>query len=462
MHRLVILSNRVPGGGRGAQAGGLAVALGEAMRPGSLWVGWSGRSGGSTDVTTRTEHGVTYAVFDLTESQHRDYYNGFSNNTIYPLLLFRLGLMRFRAEEFAAYEEVNHRFAATALALMRPDDLIWVHDYHLMLTPRTLRAAGARQRIGFFFHTPFPPPAIFAVMPRAQSLLAGVCGADVIGFQTGGDRDGFLACVADLLDVTPEDDGSFMHGGRRVRTLVCPVGIDVEGFAQSAHLAAERLPAQRLRASLQGASLLFGADRLDHAKGLPHRVEAFDLLLRQHPEHRRQVCYLQVAAPSREEVAEYRRLRREIDGCVGELNGRHGEADWIPLRYITRAAPRATVAGFYRLARVGVVTPLRDGFGLGAAEFVAAQHAADPGVLVLSRFAGAASVLNAALLVNPFDSEAIADTLHRALTMPPEERRARHATLSAQIRTHSAANHATRFLATLAGGSERVQEAAYV
>lgn len=462
MRRLVVLSNRVPSAGRTAQAGGLAVALSEAMRPGSLWIGWSGRAGGGADIAMRVEHGVTYAVFDLTEAQHRDYYNGFSNNTIYPLLLFRLGLMRFRAEEFAAYEDVNRRFATNALALLQHDDLVWVHDYHLMLTPGTLRAAGARQRIGFFFHTPFPPLAIFAVVPRARTLLAGVCGADVIGFQTSSDRDGFLACVAGLLGVTPQDDGSFMHEERCVRTLVCPVGIDAEGFARTARLAAERLPAHRLRASLHDAALLFGADRLDHAKGLPHRVEAYDLLLRQHPEHRRHVCYLQVAAPSREEVAEYRRLRREIDGRVGDLNGRHGEADWIPLRYITRVTPRATVAGFFRLARVGVVTPLRDGFGLGAAEFVAAQDPTDPGVLVLSRFAGAASVMDAALLVNPFDSEAIAETLHRALTMPAEERRARHATLSAQVCANSAARHAARFLDVLAGASEPVQDMTHV
>ncbi len=462
MSRLVVLSNRVPQTGRTVQAGGLAVALGEAMRPGSLWIGWSGRIGDGTELTIRTERGVTYAVFDLTETQHRGYYTGFSNNTLYPLLLFRLGLMRFRAEEFAAYEKVNRRFAAAVLPLLRPDDLLWVHDYHLMLTPGALREASARQRIGFFFHTPFPPPAIFTVVPRARTLLAGVCGADVVGFQTASDRDGFLACVASLLNAPADDEGRFMHMGRRVRTLVCPVGIDADEFAQTAYEAASHLPTQRLRQSLHGTALLFGADRLDHAKGLPHRIDAFDLLLHQHPEYKRQVSFLQVAAPSREEVPEYRRLRREMDERVGQLNGRHGEADWIPLRYITRATPRATVAGFFRLARVGVVTPLRDGFGLGAAEFVAAQEPQNPGVLVLSRFAGAAATLESALLVNPFDAEAIAEALNRALTMPAEERLARHATLLARVQTQSAVSYATKFLSALASAPRTTQEMAHV
>jgi trehalose 6-phosphate synthase len=461
MSRLVVLSNRVPQAGRSTQAGGLAVALSEAVRPGALWIGWSGRVGNETEITMRGEHGVTHAVFHLTEAEHRGYYSGFSNNTLYPLLLFRLGLMRFRAEEFETYEAVNHRFTATALRMLRTDDLVWVHDYHLMLVPGALRASGARQRIGFFFHTPFPPPAIFAVGPRARALLAGVCGADVIGFQTASDRDGFLACVAGLLGSSVDDEGCFVHDGRLVRTLVCPVGIDVEAFTRMAGDAVERLPSRRLGESLHGAALLFGADRLDHAKGLPHRVDAFDLLLRRHPEHRRAVSFLQVAAPSREEVAEYRRLRREMDERVGDLNGRHGEADWIPLRYITRATPRATLAGFYRLARVGVVTPLRDGFGLGAAEFVAAQDATDPGVLVLSRFAGAAATLEGALLVNPFDDESIASAFHRALIMAREERLARHQALLARVQRHSAARYATSFLAALAGTSIQMQEAAH-
>lgn len=462
MSRLVILSNRVPQAARGAQAGGLAVALAEAVRPGSLWIGWSGRIGGGTELAIQAERGMSCAVFDLTEAEHRGYYTGFSNNTLYPLLLCRLGLMRFRAEEIAAYEAVNRRFAATVLPLLRADDLVWVHDYHLMLTPGALREAGARQRLGFFFHTPFPPPAIFTVVPRARTLLAAVCGADVVGFQTASDRDGFLACVASLLNATADDEGCFMHVGRWVRTLVCPVGIDPDDFAQTAYEAAGHLPTQRLRQSLHGAALLFGADRLDHAKGLPHRVDAFDLLLRQHPEYRRQVSSLQVAAPSREEVPEYRRLRREMDERVGQLNGRHGEADWIPLRYITRATPRATVAGFHRLARVGVVTPLRDGFGLGASEFVAAQEPQNPGVLVLSRFAGAAATLDSALLVNPFDAEAIAEALNRALTMPAEERLARHATLLARVRTQSAASYAAKFLGALASSAVTTQEMAHV
>ncbi|MDE2333133.1 MAG: trehalose-6-phosphate synthase [Rhodospirillales bacterium] len=458
MSRLVVLSNRLPQAGRTAQAGGLAVALADALRPGSLWFGWSGRISTDTSLQSHDERGVTHVTFNLSEAAYRGYYTGFSNNTLYPLLLFRLGLMRFRADEFMCYEAVNNEFASGVLPLLRDDDLIWIHDYHLMLVPAALRAAGKRQRIGFFFHTPFPPPEIFGVMPRARTLLNGVCGADVIGFQTASDRDGFLASATSMLGVRVDRENRFFYAGREVRTLVCPVGIDADDFARTARDASRRLPTERLRQSLHGAALLFGADRLDHAKGLPQRVDAYDLLLSRYPEHRRAVCFLQVAAPSREEVAEYRRLRRELDERVGDLNGRHGEADWIPLRYITRATPRTTIAGFYRLARVGVITPLRDGFGLGAAEFVAAQDPGDPGVLVLSRFAGAAATLDGAILVNPFDSEAIAEALHVALTMPADERLARHERLLDRVRAQSAADHARRFLDALAGVGAQVEE----
>jgi trehalose 6-phosphate synthase len=252
-----------------------------------------------------------------------------------------------------------------------------------------------------------------------------------------------------LLDAASGPDGSFSHRGRRVQAIVDPIGIDVGGFAATAARSVGNATAKRLAESLGGRPLGVSADRLDYAKGLPNRVQALDHLFASHPEHRNHFIFLQVAAPSREELAVYRALRRELDRTVGDINGRYSEADWTPVRYITRAVGRSTLAAYYRLARLGVVTPLRDGMNLVAKEYVAAQNSADPGVLILSRFAGAAEELTDALIVNPFDPEEIAEAMHQGLAMPLDERQARHKSLLARIRASSARQFCLTFLAAL-------------
>lgn len=452
MSRLVIVSNRVSlPTERGAKAGGLAVALAEAMTPGSLWFGWSGKRATATSETaTIAEHGgLTYATIDLSEADYRRYYVGFSNGSLWPLLHYRTGLLDFKRDDYEGYLTVNEAFADRLKPLLRPNDIIWIHDYQLLTLPEALRRRGVTNRIGFFLHIPFVPPAVLHVLPSAAVLVRALAAADLIGFQTHGDRMNFLESAASCMDVKPETDHSFTHNGHRTETTVTPIGIDADGFTRTARRAAGMAETKRLIESLVGRALIIGVDRLDYTKGLPQRFDAFGQLLHRYPEHLRQISLLQIAARSREDVDRYQSLRRELDRKAGDINGAYSDFDWTPLRYMTRTVNRSTIAGFYRLARIALVTPLRDGMNLVAKEFIAAQDAADPGVLVLSRFAGAAEELTEALIVNPYDADAVADAMHAGLVMPLEERKARHTALLGKVRRTTAASFCRDFLARL-------------
>ena len=456
--RLVVVSNRVPmPTERGPRAGGLAVALADALGPGSVWFGWSGRRtarAASASANVAEAGGITYATIDLTEVEYQRFYGGFSNRVLWPLMHFRLGLMHYQTEDYHAYRAVNRRFAEALAPMLRPDDLIWVHDYHLFPLGEELRARGVTNRIGFFLHTPFVPPEILRALPRAEQILAGLCAYDVVGFHTEEFRAGFLRSVHDILGLTPDTGAGVIMGGRRAQTVVEPIGIDAEGFAVLAEQSWRGSEVRRLRASLAGRVLAIGVDRLDYSKGLPQRLEGFGRLLAAHPEHHQRVSFLQVAASSREDVSEYQELRSELARIVGETIGQYSEFDWVPLRYMTRPLRRGTLAGFYRAAHMGVVTPLRDGMNLVAKEYVAAQDPRDPGVLILSRFAGAAAEMHEALMVNPFDPDEIADAMHTALTMRLEERQARHRALREHVFQATARRFSQRFLAVLAAEGE--------
>lgn len=455
MARLVIVSNRVPiPKSRGATAGGLAVALRDLLTPGTMWFGWSGRLAAepSSQPSLVEARGVTYATIDLTAEAYRGFYIGFANGALWPLLHFRLGLMQFRREDFAGYLGVNEGFAASLALVMKPDDTVWVHDYHLLPLGRMLRARGFAGPLGFFLHVPFVPPSVLEAMPVARELMADLCVHDVVGFQTEEHARDFRDCAQRMLGAVI--DGEWIQlDGRRVRAFADPIGIDPEAFAaEAARAAADRL-VQGVADSLSGRALVIGVDRMDYSKGLPQRFEAFGRLLEKYPEHRRRIHFLQVCPRSREEVDEYRKLRIDLDRLAGRINGRFSELDWTPLRYSTRAAPRKTLAGLFRLARIGVVTPLRDGMNLVAKEFVAAQSDDDPGVLVLSRFAGAAQELAEALIVNPFDPDAIADAMNAALLMPDAERRQRHAALKERVFRTTAQAYCSRFVDALAASA---------
>jgi trehalose 6-phosphate synthase len=453
--RLVIVSNRVPlPAERGPQAGGLTVALADALQPGSLWFGWSGRRSGATTIEPRLHRadGITYATIDFSEADYRAFYVGFANGALWPLLHFRLGLVNFRREDYEGYRSVNRQFAESLTPLLRSDDLVWVHDYHLFPLGEELRRVGVRNRIGFFLHTPFVPPSLLHALPRSAELVRAMCSYDVVGFHTQTYRQAFLDCVREILGIHTAADGSFTHAGQRVRAIVDPIGIDADGFAATAAAAEHSPEARRLRESLGGRALAIGVDRLDYSKGLVNRFEAFARLLGKYPEHRRQVSFLQIAARSREDSGAYQRLRRELDQLVGDTNGRFSEFDWVPLRYMTRAVRRQTLAGFYRIARLALVTPLRDGMNLVAKEFVAAHDPQDPGVLILSRFAGAAEELTDALIVNPFDADEMADAIHEGLSMPLAERLRRYQGLRERVWDTTASKYCATFLSHLEQG----------
>jgi trehalose 6-phosphate synthase len=452
MARLVIVSNRVPiPKARGAAAGGLAIALRDLMTPGSMWFGWSGRltAEPAAQPSLVEARGVTYATIDLTAEAHRSFYVGFANGALWPLLHFRLGLMHFQREDYEGYLAVNRTFAASLEPVLQPDDTVWAHDYHLIPFGRMLRAQGFRGPLGFFLHVPFVPPSMLEAMPVARELVADLCAYDLVGFQTEEHARDFRDCAQRMLGATV--DGEWVRlNGRRMRAFADPIGIGAEAFAQEAERAAGDKLVRRVADSLANRALIIGVDRMDYSKGLPQRFEAFGRLLEKYPEHRRRIHFLQICPRSREEVDEYRKLRIDLDRLAGRINGKFSEFDWTPLRYSARAAPRSTLAGLYRLARIGVVTPLRDGMNLVAKEFIAAQSDEDPGVLVLSQFAGAAHELTEALIVNPFDPDAIADAMHLALTMPATERRQRHTALKAKVFHTTAQLYCRRFLDALA------------
>jgi trehalose 6-phosphate synthase len=448
MARLVIVSNRVPvPTERGAKAGGLAVALADALTPGSMWFGWSGRRGQETGKTAKiTTHGdMTYATIDLSESDYRRFYVGFSNGSLWPLLHYRTGLLDFHRDDYEGYLAVNEAYAAALAPLLQPEDMVWIHDYQLLTMAAALRKQGVKNRIGLFLHIPFVPPAVLHVLPPAVEIVNAMAAADVIGFQTEGDRSNFLESVATCMDCEPYAEG-FECAGRRVETVVTPIGIDTATFARAAQRAVKRAETRRLVESLDGRALAIGVDRLDYTKGLPQRFDAFGQFLRRHPDHLRRISFLQIAARSREDVDRYQTLRRELDRKAGDINGEFSDFDWTPLRYMTRAVKRTTIAGFYRIARIALVTPLRDGMNLVAKEYIAAQDEADPGVLILSRFAGAAEELTEALIVNPYDADAVSDAMNEALIMTIEERRERHALLSKKIRQRTAASFCRDFI----------------
>lgn len=424
---------------RSQPAGGLTVALKDAiLRRETLWFGWSGHlTSGQTasEPSIRPGH-PTFATIDLPQEAFRSFYEGFSNSTLWPLLHWRPGLAEFRRDELDAYYAVNDMFAAALAPLLRADDVVWIHDYHLIPLGAALQARGAAQRLGFFLHVPFPPAPLFDTLPQAGQLLKALGAYDLVGVQTRADATYLQTAVRSV--------------GGSVPVAPFPVGIGANAFEKLARQAQAIKDTERLHASLAGRTLILGVDRLDYSKGLPERFRGYAQLLRRFPAHRNHVTFIQVAPVSRGNVAHYRALRRELDELTGRINGDLAEFNWTPLRYITRSLPRATLAGFHRLARVALVTPLRDGMNLVAKEFIAAQPPDDPGIEVLSRFAGAAEELTDALLVNPSDPDEIAGALDAALSMPLEERKRRWENMMQVVRRHSARAWAESFLERLA------------
>ena len=452
--RLVVISNRVtiPGTGRNEAAGGLAVAVKAALKYRSgIWFGWSGKVAGGKAIEPRTieKNKITYMVIDLEDADFQEYYNGFANRALWPMLHYRVDLAAYTHTNFDGYLRVNNIFADNISKILRPDDIIWVHDYHLMPLAQELRKRGHENQIGFFLHIPCPPPDILLTLPRHGETLGMLSCYDLVGFQTENDRDNFGRYLALQGGLVNRDGTTYTGDGRAVRIEAFPVGIETGVFARLARNAERSVFAREVHDSLGGRRMILGVDRLDYSKGLNARMEGYERFLTAHPKWRGHVTYLQISPTSRADIKEYADMNREVSELVGRINGRYGEAAWTPIRYINRSYSRTALAGIYRSAAVALVTPLRDGMNLVAKEFVAAQDPENPGVLILSQFAGAAAELDGALLINPHETEVLPWAIDRALEMPLEERRERHSRMMKRIEANDVDHWAAHYLDVL-------------
>jgi trehalose 6-phosphate synthase len=454
--RLIVVSNRVPIPTKDgtSSAGGLAVALEGALKQqGGLWFGWSGKTADRPDSTPHMlESGnITFAVLDVLKKDFDLFYTGFANRALWPICHYRLDLLQVDRTQTEGYFRVNRTFAQALAPLLRPDDTIWIHDYHFIPLAAELRQLGFRNRIGFFLHIPWPPSDVASALPAYVRLLNGFTAYDVVGFHTPQDADNFRQCLIREKIGFPFGNGEYQVGTHRFKIGAFPVGIDTETFVRTARTAKRNPLVRRMRESMEDRSLIIGVDRLDYSKGIKQRIESYSCFIRSNPQFRNKVVYLQVTPKSRSDVPEYKRMQHEIAEQAGWTNGNLGEVDWTPVRYVNKTIGHTALAGLYRMARVGLVTPLRDGMNLVAKEFVAAQDEDDPGVLVLSRFAGAMHELDAALLVNPYDTEMTAAAIARALEMSVEERRERWQALMGRLRANGIADWCRDFLAALHG-----------
>ena len=448
--RLIVASNRLPpapSNDRQREVGGLVSALMPVLAETSgIWLGWSGAER-EPGLRLRIESGdaMTRAQFDYPPTWRQQFYAGFCNRSLWPLLHGFSNRVRFVDDEWQCYTLANRAYADLLLEAGGPTAEIWVQDFHLMLVGRELRRAGHRGRIGFYLHIPFPSLDDFETMPWASEVIAALLEFDLIGVQSQRWRDNFLATVRGLL-------GSEACARARDHCRVFPVGTDPDRFAEAAATQpSEPGELGSLDPMLRGRKLILGVDRLDYSKGIPERLEAFARLLERYPAWRGKVSFVQVSVPTRSEVPEYAELRSRVEALVGRINGAFGEADWTPVRYLYRSYDQATLARLYRLATVGLVTPLRDGMNLVAKEYVAAQNEADPGVLVLSKFCGAAEQMTLALLTNPYHADGVAADLDTALRMSREERVTRNAALRVAVWRDTASAWAKSFLSALHG-----------
>ena len=427
MSRLIVVSNRVspPTGDGEESVGGLAMALAAALKAYTgVWFGWSGSTTPqfTGDLHMESVGGVTTATVDLEDADVDEYYNGYANKTLWPLFHYRIDLAAFDRAYGTGYRRVNRRFAETLAPLIEPDDIIWVHDYHLIPLAQELRALGVTNRIGFFLHIPWPAHQVMTNLPRHRQLVEAMFDFDLVGFQTAEYAQAFEEYVLSEAEGSVIRPGCLKAFGRELEVGDFPIGIDAPEFARMARSPRARRMRDLMAASTVFRRLVVGVDRLDYSKGLEERFLAFEQFLIENPDLRREVLMLQIAPVSRESVEAYQEIRARLDSLSGRINGEFADVDWAPFRYVNKTYRRDELAGIYSVARVGLVTPLRDGMNLVAKEFVAAQNPEDPGVLILSRFAGAARQMGEALLINPNSTEEVADALKRALGMDKAER----------------------------------------
>jgi trehalose 6-phosphate synthase len=436
---LVVVSNRVARATTNEpMTGGLAAALLPVVeKSGAIWVGSSGRvrDGAQKEPFAEVEAlgAGALAMLDLPAAHYGGYYEGFANSALWPALHSRSDLIRVSQDDYQSYREVNAFMARALLRFQKPETVFWIQDYHFLALGAELRELRVKQPIGFFLHTPWPAHSVMSGVPHHRELVEAMLAYDLIGFQTDDDRDNFVSYLQADLGLSVSDGVVTSRYGKS-RCDVFPIGIDPEKFAAQAARAVSHPDVSRLRRSLNGEKLAIGVDRVDYSKGLVNRIEAFDRMLIMNPGLKRTASLLQIATLSRGTIEAYGNLQNQLARLVSEVNGRHGEVDWTPIRYLNKGFSQTVLAGLYRTAQVGIVTPMHDGMNLVAKEYVAAQNPSDPGVLVLSKFAGAANELDAALLVNPHDVDGMARSIATAFSMPLIERRMRWESMMAKLR----------------------------
>lgn len=446
MSRLIVVSNRAPNADQVSNAGGLVFALSDTLREADgVWIGTSGEQNEQASQTLKPRPGLPYDVFtfDLSRQEHEDYYLGYANSVLWPTFHGRVDLIDIRQGYFEAYEAVNRRLAGMLAAILRPDDIIWIHDYHFIPLASFMRELGVENRIGFFLHIPVPTGHNFQAIPQNRQIAKWFSGFDLIGLQSQRDISSFI----DMLDASGHpyeaSKGNIRAFGRTFKVAKFPIGIDPQTFADTAAKseAEFRQPPEKVQ--------IIGVDRLDYSKGLPQRFRAFQTYLRNYHDMHERISLLQIAPPTREDVEAYREIRQETEALSGEINGEFSDLHWTPIRYIHRAVARDRLAGLYRQSKVGLVTPLVDGMNLVAKEYIAAQDPDDPGVLILSRFAGAAEQMHSALLVNPHDTDDVAEKIDMAVHMPLDERQHRYRVLFDNLNNTDLSWWSRRFLDVL-------------
>ncbi|MAK82763.1 alpha,alpha-trehalose-phosphate synthase (UDP-forming) [Phenylobacterium sp.] len=440
MGRLIVISNRVspPSDVGGGTQGGLAMALAAALREHSgIWFGWSGQTTEtySGQVGVQRAGGVTVATMDLEDQDVQEYYNGYANKTLWPLFHHRVDLTAYERSFGEGYARVNARFAETVLPLIEEEDFVWIHDYHLIPLAQELRRRGVKNRIGFFLHIPWPARHLITTLPRHPQLVEALFDYDLVGFQTQDSLEAFKDYVVHEVGGSLGEGRTLSAFGRTAEFDAFPIGMDVAEFTAALDGETAKREYARMQTSMLDRQMIIGVDRLDYSKGLEERFLAYEQFLQDNPDLHEKVFLLQIATPSREDVEAYQEIRGRLDGVSGRINGAFSTVDWVPIRYVNRGYRRDQLAGIYRAAKLGLVTPLRDGMNLVAKEYVAAQDPEDPGVLILSRFAGAAEQMGEALIVNPFSREDVSDAILRGLAMPLAERRRRWDRLMADLRT---------------------------
>jgi len=460
MARVLIVSNRLPVTvsvveGRPEvtpSTGGLATGLmGPHERSKGLWFGWPGDLSQLTESDRATVHAqmadLRTVPIEISSAEFDGYYTGMANGVLWPLFHYLIDRIPYQQQEWESYRAVNQRFAEAVAKQYREGDLIWVQDYQLMLLPSMLRASLPKARIGFFLHIPFPASEVFRLLPWREEVLRGLLGADVIGFHTFSYVRQFINSLIHTLGLMPRAD-RLDYEGRQIKLGVYPMGVDAGAFDANGRDPEVQDAAARLRAELGDTKMLLGIDRLDYTKGIPRRLLAGERLLELKPELQGKLRFVQVAVPSRAEVPQYETFTAEVQQLVGRINGRFSTPSSVPIHFLHQSFAQRELVAFYLATDVMLVTPLRDGMNLVAKEFVASR-VDDDGVLLLSEFAGAASEMGEAVMVNPYDVETTARRIGEALEMPSAARRLRMKALRERVLTHDVHRWADEFVRDL-------------